>query len=177
MLSGAAFVEPTTPRGAPAPLAGVAIAVLPPARAFLGDLETVKTHARDSAARYMQAAGEVRKIQGTYEQALRQAGAGDLVFATVTDAAGRFELKGIPAGDWVLLGRHEVLHARPPKKVPQQEQASRLFLLEPPPSGYRAVIYWLMPFRVEAGGQARVELHDRNPWLTGVTEEKAQGVK
>ncbi|OGL13525.1 MAG: hypothetical protein A3G97_00785 [Candidatus Rokubacteria bacterium RIFCSPLOWO2_12_FULL_69_21] len=177
VLSGAAFVEPTTPRGGPAPLAGVAIAVLPPARAFLGDLETVKTHARDSAARYMQAAGEVRKIQGTYEQALRQAGAGDLVFATVTDAAGRFELKGIPAGDWVLLGRHEVLHARPPKKVPQQERASRLFLLEPPPSGYRAVIYWLMPFRVEAGGQARVELHDRNPWLTGVTEEKAQGVK
>ncbi len=177
VLSGAAFVEPTTLRGVPAPLAGVAIAVLPPARAFLGGLETVKTHERDSAGHYMQAAGEVRKIQEAYEQALRQAGAGDLVFAAVTDGAGRFELPGVPAGDWVLLGRHEVLHARPPKKAPQQERASRQFLLEPPPSGYRAVIYWLMPLRVEAGGQAQVELHDRNPWLTGVTEEKTQGVK
>ena len=177
VLSGAAFVEPRRPHGAPTPLAGVAIVVLPPAPGFLGDLETVKTHARDSAARYMQAAGEVRKIQEAYEQALRPAGAGDLVFAAVTDAAGRFELKGVPAGDWVLLGRHEVLHARPPKKVPHQERASRLFLLEPPPSGYRAVIYWLMPLRAEAGGSARVELHDRNPWLTGVTEEKTQGVR
>ncbi len=177
VLSGAAFVEPTTPRGAPAPLEGVVIAVLPAAPAFLGDLETVKTHARDSATRYMQAASEVGKIREAYERALRQADASGLMFAAVTDAAGRFELPGVPVGDWVLLGRHEVLHAKPPKKVPHQERASRQFLLEPQPSGYRTVIYWLMPLRVEAGGQIRVELHDRNPWLTGVTEEKTQGVE
>ena len=177
VLGGAAFVEATTPRGAPAPLAGVAIAVFPPAPAFLGDLENVKTHARDSATRYMQAASEVRKIQEAYQQALRQVDAGDLVFAAVSDGAGRFELKDVPVGDWVLLGRHEVLHARPPKKIPRQERILQLFLLEPPPSGYRAVVYWLMPLRVEAGGQSRIELHDRNPWMTGVMEEKAQGVK
>ena len=177
VLNGAAFVEPRRPEGAPTPLAGVAIVVLPPAPGFLGDLEAVKAHARDSAARYLGAAGEVRKIQEAHEQAVRQAGASHLVFTAATDTVGRFELKGIPAGEWVLLGRHEILHPKPPKKIPQQDRASRHFLLEPQPSGYRTVTYWLLPLRAAAGGEVRVELHDRNPWLTAVAEEKTQGVK
>ena len=53
---------------------------------------------------------------------------------------------------------------------------SQGFLLEPLPSGYRAVTFWLLPLRVEVGGEVGVELHDRNPWFTGVVEEKTQGV-
>lgn len=175
-LSGAAFMEPRSPRGAPTPLAGVGVVLLPTAPGFLGGLEAVKAHARDSAARYLGAAGEVKRIQEAYERAIRQADASDLVFTAVTDGAGRFELKGVPAGEWVLLARHEILHAKPPKKIPHQERASRQFLLEPQPSGYRTVTFWLVPLRVAAGGEVRVELHDRNPWLTGVAEEKTQGV-
>ena len=176
VLSGAAFVEPRRPHGAPTPLVGVAIVVLPPAPGFLGDLETVKAHARDSAARYLRAAGEVGKIQEAYERAVRL-GAPDLVFRARTDEAGRFELKGVPAGEWVLFGLQEILHAKRPKKIPQQERASRLYLLEPQPTGYRAVTYWLMRLTAKAGGEVRVELHDRNSWLTAVAEEKTQGVK
>lgn len=175
VLSGAAFLEPRKPLGAPTPLAGVAIMALPRTPRFLGDLEFVKAHGRDSAARYMGAAAEVKKIQDAYERAMWEAGAEDLVFSAVSDAAGRFELAGIPAGDWVLVGRHELLHARAPARLRQKDTLPG-FLLEPLPSGYRAVTFWLLPLRVEVGGEVRVELHDRNLWFTGVVEEKTQGV-
>lgn len=174
-LRGVVFLEPRQPQGAATPLAGVTIAVLPPSARLVADLEAVKAHARDSAARYMAAAGEVRKIREAYELALYQAGAGDLVFTAATDEGGRFEVPRVPAGEWVLLGRHELLHRKSPRKIPQRE-ARGVFLLEPPPSGYRAVTYWLMNLTVGAGEEVRVELQDRNPWLTGVEEEKTQGV-
>ncbi len=176
VLSGAAFVEPTRPRGAPAPLTGVAIMALPRTPRFLGDLESIKAHARDSAARYMGAAGEVKKVQDAYERAIWEAGAADLVFTAVSDAAGRFELTGIPAGDWVLVARHELLYPRAPASLSAKDTRSG-FLLEPLPSGYRAVTFWLLPLRVEVGEEIRVELHDRNPWFTGVAEEKTRGVE
>lgn len=175
VLTGAAFLEPRKPQGAVTALAGVAIVVLPPAPSLVAELEGVKARIRDSAARYLAAAGEVRKIQEAYEGALSQAGAAALVFTAVTDQEGRFALSRVPAGEWMLLARHELLHAKPPRRIPRGE-ARGVFLLELLPSGYRAVTYWLMPLTVEEGGEVRVELHDRNSWLTGVAEEKTQGV-
>ena len=174
-LRGEAFVEPRKRQEAATPLAGVTIVVLPPSPRLLADLEAVKAHARDSAGHYLEAAGQVRKIKEAYELALYQVGAGDLVFTAVTDEGGRFELPRLPAGEWLLLGRHELLHAKAPRKIPPRD-ARGVFILEPPPSGYRAVTYWLVKRPVEAGEEVSVELHDRNSWLTGVTEEKTQGV-
>lgn len=175
-IRGMAFVEPHRPQGEASPLGGLTIVVFPPAPGLLSQLEGLKARVRDSAARYLGAAGDVRRIQEAYETALAQVGAADLVFTAATDQGGRFELKQIPAGEWVLLGRHEILHAMAPRKIPQQERAARLYVLEPPPRGYRAVTYWLLRLRVEAGAAIQVELHDRNLWLTAVAEEKTQGV-
>ena len=173
-LRGSAFVEPRRRQETATPLAGVTITVLPPSPRLLADLEAVKAHARDSARHYLEAAGEVRRIKDAYELALYQGGAADLVFTAVTDEGGRFELPRVPAGEWVLLGRHELLHAKAPRKIPQSQ--ARGFALEPTPSGYRAVTYWLIKLMVEAGKGGSVELHDRSPWFTGVQEEKTQGV-
>lgn len=176
VVRGSVFVESRRPEGEATPLPGVAILLVPPAPRLLESLEAIKNHARDSAARYLGAAGEVGKAQETYEMALRQGGAGDLVFRTMTDAAGRFEFARVPAGEWVLLGRHELLHRRTPRKIPPEERGGRLFLLEPPPAGYRAVTHWLVKLTVEGGGDLTVTLHDRNSWFTGVLEEKAPGI-
>ncbi len=175
-ISGAAFVEPLKPQAAPRPLLGVAILLFPPAPSFLGQLEAIKAHVRDSATHYLAAAGEVKKIREGYELALWEAGAADLVFGAVTDEAGRFELRGVPAGEWVLLGRHETLEDKRARKTPHQVAETRRYGPQPQTIGYRTITYWLLPIRVEAGAPVRVELHDRNPWLTAVTEEKTQGV-
>lgn len=174
-LRGAAFLEPRRPEGTVTPLGGVTIVVFPPSPRLLADLEAVKTHARDSARHYLDAAGEVRKIKEAYELALYEAGAGDLVFTAATDADGRFEVPGLPTGEWVLLGRHEQLyHKAPPRVSPRDARGN--FLLEPPPSGYRAVTLWLLTWKVGAGEEMSVELHDRNGWLTVIAEERTQGV-
>lgn len=174
-LRGMAFTEPRKPQEAATPLAGVAVVVLPPSPRLLGDLEAVKAHARDSAKNYLGAVGEVRKIKNAYELALWRARSWDLVFTAMTDEGGRFELPRVPAGAWVLLGWHEQLHQKAPRKIPPRD-ARGGFLLEPLPSGYRAVTYWLIKLTVAAGEGVGVELHDRNPWLTAVAEEKPQGV-
>ena len=174
-LKGTAFIEPRKLGEAAGPLAGVRVVLLPSRARLVADLEAIKVHARDSASRYLAAAGEVGKLKETYELALVQAGAAELIFRAVTDEEGRFELAGVPAGEWVLLGWGEVLHAKAPRKIPQRD-ARGAFLLEPLPSGYRAVTYWLVKRTVAAGQEVTVELHDRNVWLTGVAEEKTQGV-
>ncbi len=174
-LRGTAFMEPRKPQEAATPLAGVTVVVVPPSPHLLRDLEAVKAHARDSAKQYLGAAGEVRKIKDAYELELWQARAWDLMFTEKSDEGGRFELPRVPAGEWVLLAWHEQLHQKAPRKIPPRD-ARGAFVLEPLPSGYRVVTYWLIKLTVEAGGGVSVELHDRNPWLTAVAEEKTQGV-
>ena len=174
-LGGTAFMEPRKPQEVATPLAGVTVVVLPLSPRLFADLEAVKAHARDSAENYLAAAGEVRKIKDAYELALWQARAWDLMFIAMTDAAGRFELTRVPSGEWVLLAWHEQLHQKAPRKIPQRD-ARGAFVLEPLPSGYRVVTYWLIKLSVAAGEGVSVELHDRNPWLTAVVEEKTQGV-
>ena len=174
-LRGTVFKEPRKPQEAATPLAGVTVVVLPPSPRLFADLEAVKAHARDSEKNYLAAAGEVRKIKDAYELALWQARAWDLMFTEKTDEGGRFELPRVPAGEWVLLAWHERLHQKAPRKIPPRD-AHGTFVLEPPPSGYRVVTYWLIKLTVAAGEGVSVELHDRNPWLTAVAEEKTQGV-
>ncbi len=174
-VRGAAFLEPRTPREAGASLPGVTVVVLPSSPRLLADLEAVKAGMRNSPQQYLGAVGEVRKIRDAYELTLVQAGAAGLILRAVTDADGRFALPGVPAGEWVLLGWHDVLHQKTARKIPLRD-ARGAFLLEPLPDGYRAVTYWLVKLRVGPGEEILVELHDRNPWLTGVAEEKTQGV-
>lgn len=174
-LSGTAVIEPRKPREAPTPWGAISVVLLPASPRLLADLEAVKTHARDSAKHYLEAAGEVRRIKDAYELALVQAGAADLILRAATDAHGRFELPRVPAGEWVLLAWYEELHQQKVRRVSPKD-ARGVFLLEPLPSGYRAVTYWLLTRAAEAGGEIKVELTDRNPWMRGVIEEKTQGV-
>lgn len=173
-LRGTAFVGPLKPLEGATPLSGIPVVALPRSPRLLAELEAIKAHARDSAAHYLGAAGEVRRIKEAYEQALVGAGGADLILRAATDASGRFLFPRVPAGEWMLLARHEESHAKAARRLPSRDIRGG-FVLEPLPAGYRTVTVWVLTRRVEPGAEVSVELHDRNPWFTGVEEIKTQG--
>jgi len=174
-VAGSVALEPRTPQGPAVPLPGAVLVLVPRSSALLRDLEQFKTKARESEAGYFRAATDVSQLTERYQQALDEAGAGDLVFAGTSDTRGEFVFFRVPVGDWLLLGRHEIAYrvqARQPSRRDREH-----FVIGPRPAGYRAVTYWLVEVRVVEGDAVRVELTDRNPWLRGVVQEgeKPQG--
>jgi hypothetical protein len=167
---GSLALEPKTPQGPATPLPGAVLALLPHSPDLVRGLEDFKAKARESEAGYFGAAAEVARLKERYERALGEAGAGDLVFSEASDARGEFVFSRVPAGEWLLLGRHETFHRVPAQRARRRER--EVFRLDPPSVGYRAVTYWLTQVSVKEGGVARVELTDRNPWLRGVLPER-----
>lgn len=169
-VAGAALVEPQTSKGSPAPLSGVALVLVPHSPALLRDLEQVKARARESEAGYFAAATDLTNLKERYEQALREAGAGDLVFSATTDARGEYLFSPVPAGEWLLIGRHETARRVSARGASQRER--QRFVLNPKSLGYREVTYWLVQVTVAEGRGIEVSLTDRNPWLRGVVEDR-----
>jgi len=168
-VAGAVAGEAKTPEGSAIPRPGVLLTLVPRSPKLLGELEEVKTRARESEAGYLGAATGVARLRESAEQALVGAGAGDLIFSGRSDARGSFVFSSVPAGEWLLLGQHETFH-RLQRRGPSPRER-RDFRLSPQPVGYRAVTYWLVPVRVAGGGAVRLALTDRNLWLRGVVLE------
>ena len=168
-VRGSVVLEPKTPRGAATPLPGATLVLVPRSPELLRDLDQVKARARESEAGYLGAATEVARLKERFEQALADAGAGELVFPGASDAGGRFVFSRVPAGEWLLLGHHETAHR--PRGGHPSPRDRRNFRLSPQPAGYRAVTHWLVPVRVAEGDVIKVELTDRNLWLRGVVQD------
>ena len=169
-VAGSAGLEPQTGQGPPIPIAGVSLVVLPRSPALLRDLEDVKAKARESEAAYFGAVAAVAGVRERYEQALREVGAGDLIFSGTSDARGDYLFARVPAGEWLLIARSESVR-RLPARGPSRRERER-FVLRPKSLGYRDVTYWVTPVTVVAGDTVRIVLSDRNPWLRGVAEER-----
>ncbi len=168
-VTGSVVLEPKTPRGSAIPLPGAVLVLVPRSPELLRNLERVKARARESEAGYLGAATDVIRLSERFEQALVDAGAGEMVFPGASDAGGRFVFSRVPAGEWLLFGHHETVH-RPRGNHPSPRER-RNFRLGPQPTRYRAVTYWLVPMRVAEGDVVKVELTDRNLWLRGVVQE------
>lgn len=169
-VGGRAFVEGRRVDGPDQPLAGVAIVVVPRSAAFLARLAEIKARARDGMETYRGSAPALRRARDEYERALWEAGAADLVHAAVADAAGRFRLEGIPAGDWVLVAMHSVFVDRP--SPPSGKKERQTYTRPPRLTGYQAVTVWLRELSIAGGLDEVVELTDRNGWFSGVVEER-----
>lgn len=169
-ITGTVAFQRRTPRDPPVAVPDVTLVLLPRSAALVRELEQVKRNARESEARYLRAVTDMLQLAEQYQQAIRKAGAGGLVFSVKSDPGGEFVFSRVPAGEWLLLGRHDVLHPMPPPRLRRRERET--FLLGPLAVGYRTVTYWLRELRVVQGDPVRVELTDRNPWFTGILQER-----
>ena len=169
-VAGSVVLKPKTPQGSAMPLPGAVVVLVPRSPTLVSDLEQVKTKARESEAGYLGAVTGVTQLRERSEQALFEAGAGDLVFSGTSDAGGGFVFSRVPVGEWLLLGRHETFHRLRVRGPSPRERKD--FVLGPLPVGYRAVTYWLVPVSVAEGDVVRIDLTDRNLWLRGVAQER-----
>jgi len=170
-VTGRAWEERRTPDGAERPLTGTIVTLLPRSKALHERLEEIKMHARDSQSVYLASAGAIRRAREGREQELWDAGATDLVRATVVDSAGAFALADLPAGEWMLIASRSVFASRASPRATKRERDTylpRLRLV-----GYHTVSVWLREFTIIAGQTQVVELSDRNVWFTGIEEERA----
>jgi hypothetical protein len=164
---GRAVEEPRTPRGPEAPLTGILLTLVPRSDAFLGRLEDIKRHARDSLPSYSSAVAKILAERHTYEEALRPAQPA-VVRSAKLDAQGRFTFEAVPEGEWLLLGWRATGGKRSTGQVSKGDRAR--FNLTPRPSGFQEVAIWLI--EVSVGSPADpIELNDRNVWFSGVQEK------
>ncbi|MBI4637798.1 MAG: hypothetical protein HY727_15805 [Candidatus Rokubacteria bacterium] len=168
VLDGRAFEESRTPDGRPKPLGGTTLTLLPRSDGFLGALEEIKRQSRDSMQAYRTSATSVRQAREAYEAELRLRGGAPLVLTAVVAPDGTFELGEVPEGAWVLIATRSVLVDKTTTPIKKKDRST--FLLGPRVVGYHAVSTWLLPMRVAGGRSERVELTDRNVWLTGIAE-------
>ncbi len=169
-VSGRAYTERRTPADAEQPLRGTVVVLVPRSAEFVGRLEEIRTHARDSQRALVSAATAMRQAREAYEARLWEAGVADFVRATVVDARGAFAMADLPAGRWLLIAtRSAFVSKQSPTTVPRERQTfiPRLRLV-----GYYAVSIWLRELTVAAGGSETVELMDRNVWFTGIVEDR-----
>ena len=156
--------------GPPTPRPGVVFALLPRSPALVKELERIKAAARDSEAGYLEAATNMAALSDRYAQSLREAGAGDLVFAATADGRGEHLFAQMPAGEWLLVGRDERVQETP-ARAPSKRERER-FVLPSRLRGYRDVTFWLMDVTVVQGRVTKLSLTDRNPWFRGVVQER-----
>jgi hypothetical protein len=176
VVRGRAYHERRRPSLPDTPLRGVAIALLPRSETWLLRLNVIKRGARDSMDAFRQAAPSVRKAREAYEQALLEAGAGDLPLGATVDADGGFTLEAVPAGPWVLLAYYQIYVSKTPQDRPIPPGQVRPPALPMPfqaPdrfAGFYTVTFWLRELTVSGGTAETVTLTDRNAWFTGVSE-------
>ncbi len=169
-VTGFAREERRSPDAAERPLAGTVVRLLPRSTALRARIEEIKTRARDSQSASVASAGAIRRAREAYEKELWEAGAAELVRATVVDSEGAFALADVPAGEWMLIASRSVFVSRPSPRPTQRERDTylpRLRLI-----GYNAVSVWLRELTIVAGQTHVVELSDRSVWFTGIEEDR-----
>jgi hypothetical protein len=169
-VDGRAYAEGRRGGAEATPYALVSVLLLPRSAEFEAELEAIKTHSRDSPDAYIEAEPKVSAARLTFERALIDTGAGQLIFGESSDRAGGFSFQGVPEGAWTLLAWRETPHAKRPS-APKRSEAER-YKARPQVFGQTTVVYWWMPVTVKAGEEAVVRLHDRNEWLTGIREDR-----
>lgn len=169
-VDGRAYAEGRRGGAEGTPYASVSVLLLPRSADFEAELEAIKEHSRDSTDAYIQAEPKISAARLTFERALIDTGAGQLIFGESSDGAGAFRFHRVPEGAWMLLAWRETPHAKRPP-VPKRSEADR-YKTRPQVFGQTTVVYWWKPITVKAGEEAVVRLHDRNEWLTGIREDR-----
>lgn len=169
-VSGRAYETGAKSSAADAALAGTVVTLLPRSEAFLARLEEIKRGARGSVTVYRDAAAAVRRTREAYERALWTEAALDLVRSTDVAADGGFTVGDLPPGRWVLLAVRSVFVSKPSRRATKRE--TKTFTTPPRIVGHATVHVWLMDVEVAGGRAERVELTDRNTWMTGIVEER-----
>lgn len=170
-VDGRAYAERRKPAGPDTPLTGATVVLLPRSEHFLARLEALKGGARDSPTAYRDAALSMRRAREDYERRLWEAGAADLVRAGMVDGDGGFRFDAVPAGRWLLFAMHGTPHDIHDDAHARARERGR-FTLGPRLRGYSSVLVWLRELEVPAAGTERLELTDRNPWFSGVVEDR-----
>lgn len=172
-VTGHVYEESRKPNGAPMPLAGVTVALVPRSPALLAAFERFKDDARGSSKAFTAAAPAMRQAQEAYERELVQAGVPDLATRVAVGTDGTFRLADVPAGEWIVVAWHSAPFNVATQKTQGRER--QIYQLPGRTTGFQAVTIWLREVTVARGETASVELHDRNEWFRGVIEEKAPG--
>jgi hypothetical protein len=169
-IAGRVYAERRKPNSDDVPMARAVVIVLPRSESLVRRLEHLRSHARDSATAYRDAATQIRRAREDYEREVWTSGGADLVRSTVVDADGRFNVSDLPAGRWLVWATHsELVDARSPKTSPRDRQH---FRLSPRLVGYYSERAWLREVDTAPGEAARLDLHDRNVWFSGVVEDR-----
>jgi len=173
VVTGRVYEESRKPNGAPKPLAGVTVALVPRSAALLTSLERFKEDARGSSKAFTAAAPAMRQAQEAYERELVQAGVPDLASRVAVGPDGTFRLADVPAGAWLVVAWHSAPVDLSTTKTQVRER--QIYQLGGRTTGFQAVTIWLREVTVARGETVALELHDRNEWFRGVIEEKTLG--
>ena len=165
-------VGETGRRAAPEqPLADVSVTILPRSEALLARLADIKTAARRDLRVYRESARRIADARRQLERALTEAGAGDLVRYTAAAPDGAFAVEGLPAGRWLLLAQRAEFIRK--ETSPPKSRESTIYRRQPRLKGYYAVTLWVEELTIDAGRSERLELSDRNAWMTAIAEDKS----
>jgi len=149
------------------PATGAVVTLLPYSEGVRARLESLKQGARDSADRYVAAAAQMKKLRESYETALWEHAAADLVLTTAVAPDGSFRFDDVPAGRWILYATTARFNRRDGKT----RAADRRFPQDQRFEGFYDVNVWLQDLSTGRTAPGRVELTDRNVWFSGVAEE------
>ena len=168
-VAGHAWEERRRPAGVEQPLTGTVVTLVPHSPALLARLEEIRTRSRDSVNAYRGSARVMRLAREAYEKELWEAGAADLVRTSVVDGSGDFKIEDLPAGAWLLIATRSVFVDKASPRVTERERGTYAPALRL--TGFSTVSVWLRELTVSTG-LIQVELMDRNPWFTGIEEER-----
>ena len=169
-VTGQAVAETSRRGPSPQPVTDVAVTLIPRSETLLADLERIRYRAREDMKTYRTSARDVTEARRTYERALSDAGAADLVRSTAVDPEGRFLIEDLPAGAWLLIAQRAVFVAKNPGSLSKRDR--ELFDRRLQLTGYYVVTFWLRELTITPGQSISIELTDRNTWLTGIAEER-----
>lgn len=163
-------VEEARRRGHPdLPLSGFSITLVPRSAEFLARLRAVAHRGRTEPAAYSRTATALVETRREYERALAEERAAELVMYAPVSADGSFEVRDVPAGEWLLVALRPVFVARPsPDRKPKDKET---FAPGGRISGYYAVAVWVREVSVLAGEETFVALTDRNTMMTAIEEK------
>lgn len=171
-VTGRASALAPKPSAPDQPVSGIEVVLVPRSSALLLRLEEIKRRARASTGAYVDAVPEVQKAEQDLETRLGAQKAGDLVRHVTTGADGKFLIRDVPSGDWLVIASRSVFVAKRPRLTKPATSARELF--DPPSNlvGYSGVTMWVRELRVTPGEIGSIELTDRDPWLSGVAEKR-----
>lgn len=169
-VTGRAATEPRRPGGPAEPITQVSVTLLPRSEALLGRLAEIRQRARSEPHVYRTSARAVVEARRALERSLAEAGDADLVRYLEVAPDGSFELDSLPAGDWIVLAQRAVFVRKGSPDLKKRER--EIFRRQPRMVGYYAVTVWLHELTLIGGEVARVELTDRNVWMTAIEEER-----